>query len=474
MFKPFILAIAIVGHSASAQTPDATAEATRIADIWLESVQAHDRLPALSAAIVQGENTVLAKGYGTIDTARTRPATADTLYSICSISKLFTAIALMQQWEQGKLRLDDPVTTHLPWAQLKPLEGQSMPITVAGILSHGSGLPRESDFPYWTDPANPFPTQAQLRATTPAQTTLFPANTRFQYSNLGLTLAGETVEAIARKPYASVVQQQILTPLGLADTRSFLPTHLLGTRLAVGWSALKRDGTRDVLPPFDTRGLASAAGFTSSASDLARFAQWQLRLLRTEGRQVLKSSTLREMQRVHFTDPDFKVTRGLGFGIKRRNEQTYVGHSGSCPGYQSILALRPATDTAVTIINTGSESPTPLANAIFDLLDKRKAFSFKAAPAATDLGAYIGRYNGQPWSTEIAVVPWAGGLAMLDLPSRDPVGSLLILTPIAPDRFRVIRADGSEADEVTFTRTAAGAVASYTRFQNPRLRIGDL
>src|SRR5450432_967891 len=130
----------------------ARAEALRLVDVWLESVQAYQRLPALSAGVVQADKMVWSKGYGSLDALHKIPATPQTIYSICSISKLFTSIALMQQWEAGRVRLDEPVTTYLPWAKFKSLDKDSVPITLRAVLTHSAGLPREADFPYWTGP----------------------------------------------------------------------------------------------------------------------------------------------------------------------------------------------------------------------------------------------------------------------------------------------------------------------------------
>src|ERR1700747_746917 len=134
-------------------------EALRVVDVWIDSVQAYQHIPAISAGVVVGDDLVWSKGYGTIDDKHSIPASPQTLYSICSISKLFTSVALMQQYEAGKVRLDEPITTYLPWAKLKENSDDSVPITLSGILTHSAGLPRESDFPYWTGPDFPFPTR---------------------------------------------------------------------------------------------------------------------------------------------------------------------------------------------------------------------------------------------------------------------------------------------------------------------------
>ena len=129
-----------------------------------------------------------------------RRAEPGTIYSICSISKLFTSVAVMQLRDAGKLRLDDPVRSRLPWFTMKPGGTDGTEITVEGLLTHASGIPRETDLPYWTGPDFTFPTHDQIVERVARQTALYPAETYFQYSNLGLTLAGEIVSAVSGVP----------------------------------------------------------------------------------------------------------------------------------------------------------------------------------------------------------------------------------------------------------------------------------
>jgi CubicO group peptidase (beta-lactamase class C family) len=468
----FVVLTAIV----SAQAPkDATerVEALRVADAWLSSVQAYQHIPAISAGVVAGDNLIWAKGYGTIDADHTVPATPQTIYSICSISKLFTSIALMQQYEAGHVRLDEAITTYLPWATLKPTAEDSVPVTPRGLLSHSAGLPRESDFPYWSGPDFSFPTQEQIHGEIANQSLLFPAERYFQYSNLGLTLVGETVEAVSGEKYAHYAQAHVLDAIGLHDTRTVMPMDLYGKRLAVGYGATLRDGTRELLKPFDAKGIAPAAGYTSTVEDLGKFASWQLRLLRTGKPDVLKASTLREMQRVQFVDPAWKITWGLGFAIQHRDNHTYVGHSGDCPGYQTTLQLRPEDELAVIVMDNVAERTPAFVEGVYAILDKRKGFAFKAPlpEASVDLEAYAGHYSRQPWGAESVILPWAGGLVILPLPSADPVGEMAFLKAKGNDLFRRIREDGSEAEEITFLRDASGKVTGFKQFSNTKLRV---
>jgi len=451
------------------------AEAFAVIDAWLDSVQAYHHLPALSAGVVIGDNLAWSKGYGTIDLRHTVPASPQTIYSICSISKLFTSIALMQQVEAGKVTLDAPLTTYLPWASFKPPTGDTGPVTLRGLLTHSAGLPRESDTAYWTGPDFPFPTEAQIKAALPNQSALYPAERYFQYSNLGLTLVGETVEAVTHQPYIDYAQAHIISPLGLTDTRTHMPMELYGKQLAVAYSSIKRDGTRDVVKPFNARGITPAAGYTSTVIDLGRFASWNFRLLRSDKPDVLKPSTLREMQRVQYMDPDWKISWGLGFEIDRRDDHTYVGHGGNCPGYQTAIHMRPDDETAVIVLNDTAEQVEPFVPPVFQLLDKRKGYKFKGSlPANVNLSDYTGHYANMPWSSEEIILPWAGGLATLVLPSADPANSIQFLKPKGNDTFRRVRKDGTEAEEVKFTRDASGNVINYVSFSNVTIRTAPL
>ena len=130
---------------------------------WLEAQRDYANMPSISAAIVVGDELIWSAAFGYSDLSQKTEATDSTIYSICSITKLFTSIAIMQLRDQGLLSLDDSISEHLPWFDIEPAYPKSAPVTIRSILTHSSGLPRESDFPYWTDPKFPFPDQEQLR-----------------------------------------------------------------------------------------------------------------------------------------------------------------------------------------------------------------------------------------------------------------------------------------------------------------------
>lgn len=481
--------VALFGHASvgaqSAASPASvepavatqSSDAVRLVELWLDAQREYEQIPALSAAVVIGQKIVWQKGYGTVDASGGLPAAPDTIYSICSISKLFTSVAVMQLWERGKFSLDDDIGKLLPNAGIVRADTDSGPISVRLLLSHAAGLPREADAGYWTAPDFTFPDRASLYDGLRKQSTIERAGAHFQYSNLGMVLLGDMVAAASGQRYEDYVQQHVLAPLQMVDTRPRLPVELAGQRLATGFGARQRNGQRQAVPPFDTKALVSAAGYTSTVDDLARFAMWQFRLLHGGPRELLKASTLREMQRVQWSDPDGKNTWGLGFQVTRDGAQTVVSHAGWCPGFRSAISLMPQQQLAVVSMAATSD-PTggvPYARGIRQLMIK--GLQLPMAPTGSGkprLEDYGGRYDSQPWGSETLIVPWGDQLAVLDLPSSDPANDLELLRPSGPDRFRRHRADGSPGSELIFERDHTGTVIGVVEWSQRSRRLSSL
>jgi CubicO group peptidase (beta-lactamase class C family) len=461
------------GAAAQAQAPalaehPRVREATVLLDKWLDAQRAYQRIPSLAGAVVHDQQIVWQGASGLADIERRIPATPATLYSICSISKLFTSISVMQLRDRALIRLDDPVGKHLQWFNIRRTHPTSGEITVEGLLTHASGLPREAAFPYWSAPNFEFPTRQQIIDALGSEETLYPAETFFQYSNLGLTLAGEIVSAVSGVPYAEYVRQQVLDPLGLRDTYSDIPVSEQGKRMAAGYGPVTREGSRALLPLFTAKGIAPAAGYASTALDLAKFAQWQFRLLGAGGSEVLGANTLREMHRVHFVDPSWETTWGLGFSVTRgADNKTFVGHGGSCPGYQTQLSLQPEEKIATVAMSNGMDvNAGALARGMYEIVAPAlKAASGDSARAlkalAPDLARYLGTYA-NAWRGETELVAWEGGLAAVQLPSDAPVRNMTKLRKVGEHTFRRVRSDGKLAEAWTFDVGADGRVVQYT------------
>ena len=450
-------------------------EALKLIEVWLDAQRDYDRVPGMSVIIVDDQEVLWSEAFGMANLENQVKATPSTLYSICSISKLFTSVAIMKLYDEGKLRLDDEIDDLLPWYDLKQKYEDSWPITIRTLLTHSSGLPRESNHPYWTGPDHPFPEIESVKSELNKQETLYPSSTYFQYSNLGLTLLGEVVEEVSGIPYEAYIKQHILDPLDLQNTSTFLPEEQHGTTLATGYTTLNREGEREEVKLFHAKGIKAAAGFSSNVGDLGKFASWQFRLLDTTSTEILKPSTLKYMHNVHWTDPDWKATWGLGFWVvKGENGGKRVGHSGRCPGYNTLFSMFPDKKRAYAVFTNGlNTNRTGYVNGMHSILAKYKKAEDKDAvkEEVPSLDEYKGYYSMLPWNSEIYVGSWHNKLVMLNLPTSDPAESLLELKYTGKDTFRRLRDDGELGEAFEFERDESGSIYRIKRHNNYFSRI---
>ena len=206
---------------ASAAPPAKVSSAIKLLDAWIATQVAYRQQPGLSIAIVSDQEMIWAKGYGYADVDKRVPATPATIYRMASHTKMFTAIAVMQLRDAGKLRLDDPVVKYLPWFKPQPASPDDPPVTIRHLLTHTSGLPREAAAPYWSD--FNFPTREEVIRGVAIQHAVYAPETKWKYSNLALAVAGEVVATVSGEPYADYVRRHILDPLGMTSSSVDMP-----------------------------------------------------------------------------------------------------------------------------------------------------------------------------------------------------------------------------------------------------------
>jgi len=447
--------------------------ALKIIDAWLDGFQVYENVPGLSVAILLDQEVLYRKSYGYANLEKKVKANADTLYSICSISKLFTSIGIMQLRDAGKLRLDDPLEKHLSWFDIQQAHKSSGPITIEGLLTHSSGLPRESDFPYWRGPDFPFPSRQQMLSKLDEQETLYPARQQFLYSNLGLSLAGEIVTSCSDQEYTAYVSKKILDPLEMNNTRPFFPEELHGKQMAIGYSGFDRSRERKPVKPFYARGITPAAGFTSSVNDLIKFVRWQFRLLAERGHDVLDTNTLREMHRVHWVDPDWKTTWGLGFKVLRAEDKTVVGHGGRCPGYRTSVQMIPKEKLAAIVLSNASDAKVDvITEGMFRIIGgallKARVPPKEPPP---DLSIYEGNYEMKPWGGERAIRQWGNHLAMIPLPTNDLSEGITRLKHVVDHEFVRLTKEDEPRESVVFQIGPDGRAIYLTQHSSISKRI---
>ena len=287
-------------------------------------------IPGLVISVVQGEDVLLKKGYGLADVETKRPMSPDeTVVRIGSIGKVFTATAVMQLVEQGKLGLDDDVNQHLKGFQLDASFPE--PVRVKHLLTHTGGF--DDDYiKQALSPADVVPLGQYLATRMPPR--VMPAGAFYSYSNHGMALAGYLVEAVSGKPYEQYVREHILQPLEMHRTH-------YGHHADTATGYLYEDGTYRPQPYLYIND-GPAGAWDATAMDMAHFMIAHLQLGRFNDARILQESSAHAMQQQQFTnDPRFPGIIGYAFILRDKRGKRLVSHSGFLPGHYACMTLIP-------------------------------------------------------------------------------------------------------------------------------------
>jgi len=319
-----------------------------------------------ASLFVTRDGAVLARElHGMADLETPRPVDEDTIYHWGSITKTFTAIAILQLRDRGHLSLDDPIVRYVPeLAAVHDPHGKIEDVTIRHLLSHSAGF-RMRTWPWGgEEPWHPFePTQwSQLVAMMPYTEILFPPGSRYSYSNPGIVFLGRAIEKLSGDDYEVYVEKNLFKPLGM--TRSYFdrtPYHLLKHRSDN--YLLEEGGRRAIGLDFDTGITASNGGLNAPIPDLVKYLAFLVGSpdLSEDARSVLSRSSLEEMWRPQVpveTEPDgTKVSMGLSFFLHEKDGRRLVGHTGSQAGFRAFFYVEPETRHGViAAYNTAGES----------------------------------------------------------------------------------------------------------------------
>ena len=298
------------------------------------------KIPAFSIAIVDGSGVVWSDGFGFQDAKREVPATAETVYRVGSISKLFTDVAIMQLVEQGKLQLDAPVQQYVPTFQ--PRNEFGIPTTLRQLMSHRSGLVRESPVGNYFDPTEPSlsDTVASLNKTS----LVYKPETKTKYSNAAIAVVGSVLESQLNESHPDHVKKTILDPLEMHSS-SFITNSDIQAKLAAGWM-WTYDGRRFVAPEF-LLGTGPAGNMFSSVLDLSKFIGCLLRDGAISNNRILSRESLALMKTPIVDEKGKPQGFGLGFSISELGGSTVIGHGGAVYGFSTELAVIPQQQIGV-------------------------------------------------------------------------------------------------------------------------------
>ena len=339
-------------------------------DLMPTITQVLNRWPCagLAVAVITDKGLAWFHGHGLADVAAKTPITEDTVFRIGSITKTFTAIAIMQLWEQGLVELDGPANDYLSSFKLVPTKPDLSPATVRHLLTHTAGVG------YWrlSDLLQPgvgsgnragrsgAPPSAQYyRRGLPVEV---EPGTKWAYSNHGFAALGQIVEDVTGQPLDHYLRDHIFDPLGMEHT-DLIRSQRVRPNLATGYvlrsHGLKPVADREVPTP-------GGGGAYSSTADIAYCVTALLRGGANGHGSVLRPETLATMFRPHF-QPDPRVSgMGLAFELGEEGDQQTVGKMGILSGFHSAMAMAPREAIGVIIFsNTGGldgrGAPGPLA-----------------------------------------------------------------------------------------------------------------
>jgi CubicO group peptidase (beta-lactamase class C family) len=349
-------------------SPDVfTSSASRLDEAEVDAVVAaglHDaHLPGLAACVVRGGAVAWCKGYGLADIEARRPVTPDTPFLLASVSKVFTATALMQRWERGGFDLDEDVSRAATFPVQYP--GEEGSITYRRLLAHVAGVAdsevMEDFYAYGMDPSLSLeqvtegyfvPGGAYYDAR--KNFLRSPPGTVHAYSNMGYALLGYLAQAIAGEDFAASSAESIFEPLGMKDTSWRLSDFPAG-ELAVPYH--HRRGRFLRYEQYTFADYPNGA-LRSSARSVATFLAAQARGGELHGRRILEASTLELMLKVAY--PGLDARQGLCWYHREIGGDDWVGHDGAESGVYTEMYLRPRDGLGFVILTNG-DVPAPAA-----------------------------------------------------------------------------------------------------------------
>ena len=334
-------------------------------------------IPSASIALISGDRVIWSGAYGYSNLWARTPATPSTVYLIGSTFKAMSTVALLQQMEQGKFKLDDRVNDYLTDFKIQGEDAQH-PVTFRHLLTHTSGLPGGDFGPLsvWGDTVPP-PLEEYLRKSLKVAK---PPLTSVVYSNLAYTLVAYLVQKFSGVPYKQYIQEHVFTPLEMTST-AFEPTPEMEERLSIPYTVEEKTGSQ--VAAVRLKASVWPAGIVYGT--VLNQANWLITNLNGgvfKEKRIISEQTMEQMFTRHYDQ--FKggiegiwgnETAGFGltWWVQVRDGERYIAHSGSVPGYTAFLLGNRDRKLGFAILTNGNRAHPhlfKLADQAIDLLKK--------------------------------------------------------------------------------------------------------
>lgn len=354
-------------------------------DRIFEKYFAEKAVPGMVYGLVVDGELVRVKAFGVREIGSNEPVTPETAFRIASMTKSYTALAILKLRDAGKLSLDDLVSKWIPeLAGLKYPTRDTAPLRVRQLLTHGAGFPEDNP---WGDrqlAVSDAELSKWLQGGIPFST---PPDTSFEYSNYGFALAGRIVAKVSGKPYAEYLEKEILRPMGLKSTW-LEPNDVPPSRRALGYG--RRDGKLFEIPALRHGSFGPMGGLVTDARDMAKYVAFHLSA--EPARDDIETgpvnrSSVREMQRAWREGRGSAYGYGLGVSSDCRFGHI-VSHGGGLPGSGSYMMWLPDYGVGIfAMTNLTYTAPTPAIREAFQALAKTGGLEPRTLAASSVLAA---------------------------------------------------------------------------------------
>jgi len=344
-----LLALSFTTLSGAAAPRPSLADFAAIDDYVQSEMQAM-RLPGLALGIVQGNQIIHLRGFGSADPSG-RAVTPQTPFITVSLSKSFTALAIMQLVDAGKVDLDAPVQRYLPWFQVADPDASAR-ITVRHLLNQTSGLPEAAGLAYvYRSDTRDSALEQAARAARAVELT-YPPGQAAQYCNLNYSILGLIVQTVSGETYEQYMQQHILAPLQMNNSFGS-PDEAQRHGLAAGYQFWFG---RPVATKFSYNRANVPAGYiSSSAEDMAHYLIAQLNDGRYGNERILSAAGVAELHRPAVPLNSANQFYGLGWKIEDNNGVHTVGHSGDLLDFHADMILVPESHWGIVLLVNGND-----------------------------------------------------------------------------------------------------------------------
>jgi CubicO group peptidase (beta-lactamase class C family) len=338
-------------------------------------------IPSASIALVENDRVIWSNAYGYSNLWARTPATTSTVYLIGSTFKTMSTYALLQQMEQGKFKLDDPVNKYLTDIKIEGEDPQH-PITFRHLLTHTSGLRTDfGAFPVWGDTVPP-PLEEYLRKSLKVERL---PGTKVEYSNTAFTLVGYLVQKFSGVPFKQYIQEHIFTPMEMTST-AFEPRPDMEERLAIPYVVDEK--TNSQVGTVRVKASVWPAGLVYGT--VLNQANWLICNLNGgefKGKRLLSTATLEQMMTRQFDQFKGGIegiwgNETAGFGLtwwtEVRDGDRYFAHSGSVAGYTAFLLGNRDRKLGFAILTNGNRAHPHLFKLADKAMDLMKKYSTKS------------------------------------------------------------------------------------------------